>query len=142
MLQDGKEVTPAQLVLTNSLESANIIVLIDESLLLLSQKRVTLEEKAIAAYFHKLVQSYAGIITELHVSMSSTQKTENTTIEVLARLRTVNENVRSCVQELLKILNYDLNYLEQYFEYDYCAKLINNQDHFLCLEAIKAELKN
>lgn len=129
-----------QVVLQQSDESAKLISLIDECLLLLSEKRRTLEEKAIAEYFHQLASCYAGVLVLLHSCMSTQDSLEQPVLDLVNILRTVNEKVRNCVEELLKILKYNLNFLEQYFEYDYCARLRNNPELLDALEALRAEL--
>lgn len=105
-------------------ESAEIISMIEESLILLSGKRRTLEEKAIIARFHFWAQTYACIIQNLHSRMSAHELLGDEIVASMHKLRTVNEKVRKSLQELLKILKYDFNFLEQYFEYDYCARLL------------------
>jgi hypothetical protein len=133
--------TPAQLALLESRASAKAVALIDEPILILSQKRKTVEEKVIVRYFHRLACVYGGIISLLHTYMSGDESGSQTQVDLLHRLRTVNENVASWVEELLKVLKYDLNYLEQYFEHDYCARLLSNQELLGALEQIRSELQ-
>ncbi len=115
--------------------------LIDESVILLSQKRSTLEERAIAKYFHKLCCAYSCIIKSIHLHMSNEREFEEPSKPLIERLRTVNENVASCVNDLLKIQKYNANFLEQYFEYDYCSKLLDNQELLGDLEALDKEFQ-
>jgi len=140
-MQSEETLTPIQLALTESLSAASLVALTDESLLILNQKRRTLEEKAISKYFHRLSRANANIIAQLHSRIYEHDSIDENTVEQLHRLRTVNENVRSCVAELLKILKYDFNYLEQYYEYDYCARLLNNEEMVASLERIQAALE-
>lgn len=117
--------TPLQTLLQSSLDCSRIIEMIDEVLLLLSQKRTTLEEKTIAEYFHKLVRALCTVLSLLHGCLLETGRGQPTVApEHVQRLQIVNEKVRIRIEELLKIVNYNMNHLEQYFEYDYCAKLI------------------
>lgn len=128
MTAQNDDVSPDQLILQQSENCSKNIMLICQSLLLLSQKRRTLEEKAIASYFHELVRENAKIIELLHSHLSSNSSSAQKTLELLHRLQTVNENLRTRIEELLKILNYDFNFLEQYFEYDYCARLLERKE--------------
>lgn len=123
--------------LLSSKECSEIISIIDESLILLAQKRRTLEEKAIITHFHVFVQLYGSIITLLHEYISGLRYETERLKTQLNRLRTVNENLRKSVEELLKILKYNFNFLEQYFEYDYCAKLLNESEFKEDLQAVK-----
>ena len=128
MTAENNGTVPEQLILQQSENCSKNIMLICQSLLLLSQKRSTLEEKAIAAYFHEIVRESARLIDLLHSEISNSKSIGETTVELLDRLRTVNENLRSLIEELLKILNYDFNFLEQYFEYDYCNHLLERKE--------------
>ena len=125
MQPETPPLTPMQTVLQSSLESSRIIELIDEVLLSLSQKRTTLEEKTIAEYFHKIVKVQCLLLSSLHSSLLETGRGQPSLGDAwLVRLQNVNEKCRTRIEELLKIVKYNLNHLEQYFEYDYCAKLI------------------
>lgn len=125
MQPETPSLTPLQTLLQSSLESSRIIELIDEVLLLLSRKRTTLEEKTIAEYFHKLVKSLCTVLSLIHGCLLETGRGQPSIGESqLQRLQNVNEKVRTRIEELLKIVNYNMNHLEQYFEYDFCAKLI------------------
>jgi hypothetical protein len=45
------------------------------------------------------------------------------------------------VDELLKVLRYDLNFLEQYYEYGLYTKLTNEQDFTQITDQLLAKLK-
>ncbi|MBX9690585.1 MAG: hypothetical protein K2X27_27970 [Candidatus Obscuribacterales bacterium] len=142
MQLDEKLETPQESALKESRALSAIIASIDESILLLCQKRRTLEEKAIIAYFHSLAVSAANIISCLHKKLSNSNETLEEWTSLLERLRTVNENIASCLEELLKILKYNFNFLEQYFEYDYLSRLLNNDSELLReLEELEADFK-
>ncbi len=135
--------TPLQTLLQSSLECSRIIELIDEVLLLLSQKRTTLEEKTIAEFFHKLVKSQCTVLSVLHSCLLETGRGQpRIGPEQLARLQNVNEKVRTRIEELLKIVNYNMNHLEQYFEYDYCAKLIEEPGFLQDYDEVISELQS
>lgn len=128
MTAENNVSSPEQLLLQETENCSKNIMLISRSLLLLSQKRRTLEEKAIAAYFHEIVSQSAKIIDLLHSEISNSALLGQTTVELLDRLQNVNENLHNRIEELLKILNYDLNFLEQYFEYDFCSSMLEKKE--------------
>ncbi|MBY0357399.1 MAG: hypothetical protein K2W82_05295 [Candidatus Obscuribacterales bacterium] len=109
-----------------SRECAEIIMLIDEILFAFCQKRSTLEEKTISRYLHGLTANYARGIELIHRESLTGGFQAPTWQSQLSSLRTINEKVRSSVHELLKIIRYNLNFLEQYFEYDYAFNLTQN----------------
>lgn len=139
MCQDNLQ-TPEHLALASSLSCASTVSRIDESLLILSQKRRTVEEKIIFRYFHRLAAAYAGILNFLHTSALHEESLDSELVHLLNRLQIVSANVCECVDELLKILKYDFNYLEQYFEYDYSARLLANEQLPAELEEIRMKL--
>ena len=124
------DLPPLQQALLFSQNACTNILLMDEAILLLAQKRRTLEEKAIANHFHSLIEAYSRVIALLHMYMSSNSDLDERKLVTIHKLQTVNEKVRNRVDELLKIIKYDLNFLEQYFEYEYCGRLLN-EDTFL-----------
>lgn len=136
---DHREIN-LEIMVSVSGEASSNILLMNEAITLLLRKRRTLEEKAIARYFHCLINAYGRLIAHLHKHMSEDAAIDDSLIATLDRLRTVNENVRSSVDALLKILKYDLNFLEQYFEYDYCSKLLNETNLMGNLEELLDEL--
>jgi hypothetical protein len=98
----------------------HLIVDITHCLALLAQKRVTLEEKMISQELHSLVTSYAEIIAIVHTDLADRAAPE---WAILERLRTMNFHVKEEVGVFLKALRYNFNYVEQYFEFDFCARL-------------------
>jgi hypothetical protein len=110
--------------------TARLVSQIDETLSLLATKRTTLEEKMINQELHGLIAQYGRIMSAVHERLATrTQPPE----EVLEQLRSLNFNVHQEVQRLLKALRYNLNYVEQYFEFDFCARLTN--EHRFAAEA-------
>ncbi len=98
--------------------------LITETLLILNGKRETLEEKMIKSIFHKLANAMSKAI---EVVNSTCLEKKFPQPEAVVESSNLFEEIRLSVSELLKICRYDLNFLEQYFEYDYCAKLHSKQ---------------
>lgn len=104
---------------------AKLQIEIGEALAALSEKRVTLEEKMIRMHLHQLTSALARIAEEAHQMLAShyDANTEN----ILDELRTLSIEVQNVVADLLKIIRYNLNFLEQYYEFDYLSRL--NNDH-------------
>jgi hypothetical protein len=98
--------------------------LITETLLILNAKRETLEEKMIKSIFHKLANALAKTIEIINSCCLEQKFPQHETVVEASNLF---EEIRLSVSELLKICRYELNFLEQYFEYDYCAKLHSEQ---------------
>lgn len=89
----------------------------------LSEKRVTLEEKMIRMHLHQLSALFGRVAEEAHQMLAShyDANAQNT----LDELRTLSIEVQNVVADLLKIIRYNLNFLEQYYEYDYYSRLQN-----------------
>jgi hypothetical protein len=103
--------------------AALIINELSECLSTLARKRATLEEKIITRELHKLVASYGRLLAIVHHRLSTG---DNPQEEMLEKVRTFNYEVRQQVERLLKALRYNLNYVEQYFEYDFSSNLSQN----------------
>ena len=87
----------------------------------LEEKRATLEEKMIKRYFHELaaeISTASAIIHRILSERKESYESENLdcglqlTNEILAKL-----------QEFHKAIDYDWNYLEQYFEHGFYLEL-------------------
>jgi hypothetical protein len=100
--------------------TAQVMVDIIDCLALLTSKRVTLEEKMIRKELHDLTSVLAPIISTIHGNLAK-QAVPQT--EILEQLRTLNFSMRTEITRFLKALRYNFNYVEQYFEFDFCAKL-------------------
>ncbi|MBI5172976.1 MAG: hypothetical protein SFV17_27390 [Candidatus Obscuribacter sp.] len=125
-----------------------------------SEKRVTLEEKMIRSYFHEMAAVLFVINATVHRQMSQIytsagkqnarkepsaprqdagriKEIEEGLTELataLEDLRGLQEKISVQLADLLKVLAYNLNFMEQYFEYGFYTR-INNDDN--CLEALK-----
>lgn len=105
-------------------EVRRIAILVDkisESLQLLAGKRTTLEEKSISKYLHELIAEYGLIIWRLQSRLARDRafSAESTLVE----LAEVTRAAESAVDDLLRAGRFNLNYLEQYFEYDFNNRL-------------------
>lgn len=93
---------------------------LSECLSMLARKRSTLEEKIIAKQLHSLVAVYGAILGCIHSALSDGKDLQE---ENLEQLRSFDYHVRVETEKLLKAMRHNLNYVEQYFEYDFSAKL-------------------
>lgn len=107
-----------------------IAVLLDkaaQSILVLSAKRSTLEERSISSYLHRLIAEYGRILFCAHRLLVENKLPPGS---ILPELADVTAQAAGALDDLLKAARYDPNYLEQYFEYDFNSRL-NSQYRFL-----------
>ncbi len=90
----------------------------------LSEKRATLEEKMIKRYFHALA-SEISIASSIVHSILSAEK-ELWTSENHDQTTLLTGDILSRMQEFHKAIDYDWNYLEQYFEHGFYLELTEN----------------
>lgn len=129
---------------------------INEVVSRMTEKRVTLEEKMIRTYFHRTAANLAAIAARSHellaqaYSDSETRLEEKTRliVEQAGKIKTVTDELEGklstlegVVDELLKVLRYDLNFLEQYYEYGLYTRLTNEQDFTQITEELLAKLR-
>lgn len=100
--------------------TAQVMVDIIDCLALLTSKRVTLEEKMIRKELHDLIIQLGPIVSSIHANLATHAVPR---AEILEQLRTLNFSMRTEITRFLKALRYNFNYVEQYFEFDFCAKL-------------------
>jgi hypothetical protein len=105
----------------------------------LSEKRVTLEEKMIRRHLHQLSGLCGQVAQEAHQMLTS-HYDANATV-TLDELRSLNIEVQNVVADLLKIIRYNLNFLEQYYEYDYYSRLQNDHLFVERMQKIADDLK-
>ena len=106
----------------------------------LSEKRATLEEKMIRTELHGIAAACLEIAQHAHLRLRSANATDS--LPSLDELNLLVREIRQQLQELLKIIKYDLNFLEQYFEYNFNAKLQNRHHFSERLEAIAEDLNH
>lgn len=99
---------------------ARITVDIDDALAILASKRTTLEEKIISRELNALAASYGRILNIVHERLRESAAPD---IEQIEAIRSFNFEVHQTVEKLLKALRYNLNYVEQYFEFNFSTKL-------------------
>ncbi len=126
-------------ILEITLSCGELVTALSRSLFILRQKRRTLEEKAISNYFHQATQLLGLIVAKLHRAL---EKGEEKNIEStqLVLLETTTGDLKTRVDELLKILHYNLNFLEQYFEHDFFTKLSTESEALQNLQLVHEKL--
>jgi hypothetical protein len=119
---------------------ANLQIEIGFALTGLSEKRVTLEEKMIRRHLHQLSALFGRVAEEAHQMLASHYDANAET--TLDELRTLSVEVQNVVADLLKIIRYNLNFLEQYYEYDYYSRLQNDHKFVDRTQKIVDDLHN
>lgn len=154
MLYDVEEEARIKRILEVLDKALQLALKIDEVVGRLSEKRVTLEEKMIRSYFHQVAANLLAACALLNRALAAATTPGGDHNQVSAadiipgeKIATIEEIKQACgqvdlflcrlepnIDQLLKALRYDLNYVEQYFEFNYYAKL-TNEDNFLQLSA-------
>ncbi|MBK9144787.1 MAG: hypothetical protein IPM23_20020 [Candidatus Melainabacteria bacterium] len=113
--------------------------LIDETILSLLEKRATLEEKMIRRYLLRLAVRICTVRQSLYGKLADPNQnlSPERTGEPLNELTGLASEVNEVIGSLLKMIRYDWNFLEQYFEHEFYGRLIN--EHRLEERLAKAE---
>jgi hypothetical protein len=90
----------------------------------LSEKRATLEEKMIKRYFHELASEISTASSIIHAILS--EEKASWTSENHDETTQLTGDLLSRLQEFHKAIDYDWNYLEQYFEHGFYLELTEN----------------
>lgn len=104
-----------------SAEVVGIIGTIDASVMAFSSKRTTLEEEAICRHLNELASIYSAIICCLHEQAAHGVLAPASEIDAV--LCELNADVQTVLHDLTKAIAHSFNYVEQYFEYDFYARL-------------------
>jgi uncharacterized protein YydD (DUF2326 family) len=97
-----------------------------DALILLRNKRTTLEDKAIAKVFLDLVSSFAEtsqMLCRLYEEIETRVNHSTNSKEALSKLSEFSSSIEVLVEDCLKSLEHNYNYFEQYYEYDFVAML-------------------
>ncbi|MBP9091797.1 hypothetical protein KBI23_12300 [bacterium] len=153
-LEEEERVKGILLVLDHCL---TLTIKINEIISRMTEKRVTLEEKMIRTYFHQFAANLVSCAASIHQSLANAygdgttrheQKTQAIVTlagELLARSNALEELLGASeviVDDLLKILRYDLNFLEQYYEYGLYTKLTNECDFVVKSKELLQSINN
>jgi hypothetical protein len=103
--------------------SNQIIQKIEKILSQLQLKRITLEEKILQRYLEQTAEGYSKIVKRIDQGLSIDTGAQSL---ILASLTKLNQDVQKVADELLKVINYNLNYLEQYYEQPLLHQLTEN----------------
>jgi hypothetical protein len=99
------------------------VEIMSECLARLADKRETLEEKMIKSYLHRLSISCCVCIEKIHQRfLNGSESLQEAPEEVWT---TLTEQLVVSLTDFVKIVRYNLNFLEQYYEYDFHLKLIS-----------------
>ena len=102
--------------------TTRLVADIDEALSILATKRTTLEEKIISKELHRLAAQYSFMLAAIHKHLADGKVPAEKNLE---SLRTFNFSVYEAIESLVRALKYNLNYVEQYFEFGYANRLTN-----------------
>lgn len=122
---------PSNLWQLKTKQFAQALSLIAEALILLSEKRETLEEKLIKTYFARLSICCSSCL-EKTIRLSQGRSAPGLTPPG-EELEPLLEELLTALQESLKVVRYDFNFLEQYYEHAFFQKLENE---YLFLERL------
>jgi len=90
----------------------------------LAEKRATLEEKMIKRYFHALASEISRASAVIHQILS--EEKALWTAENHDSAMQLTTAIQERLQEFHKAIDYDWNYLEQYFEHGFYLELTEN----------------
>lgn len=110
-----------------------IILLVDEVTAGLATKRVTLEEKMIVNYLKELSTK---ALEANEVLQNSNIGSASESCHVLPELQELAFETKESLRDLLKIINFNLNFLEQYFEHEYYESLLYEKRYVARMDAV------
>ncbi len=87
----------------------------------LAEKRATLEEKMLKRYFHELAMEFSTASSIIHRILSEEKELWNS--ENHDQTMQLSDAVMTRLNEFHKAIDYDWNYLEQYFEHGFYLEL-------------------
>ena len=131
----GENTTRSQW-LAESERAGRVVEGIGEALALLESKRATLEEKMIRRYFQAMSDRYGILLGRLQTIMDEGAAPA----ELLGQLRKLSLEALAAVGELVKMINYNPNFLEQYYEHDFYRHLSDDCRFLERMEEIETGL--
>jgi hypothetical protein len=128
------------------LQEKRSLLLQEKQNLLLQGKKNTLEDKAIIEKFLRLFHVYTQAVEQLYALLVKTEclvnhSTDNSVVEPLNKLASLDSSVMTLLDGCLKALNYNHNYFEQYYEYGLVAKL-DSEDPLPQLLELTAQIRD
>jgi hypothetical protein len=142
MTEQNPDTAPVSEVLSCVKELLVVVELIGDALANIAEKRVTLEEKMIRTALHELAADISTSVASIHkVLRPTTGRKSHDPVSVTVALPTAPDSdlpraaldelsaltseMHTCFKELLKIITYNWNFLEQYYEHDFYGRLTN-----------------
>ncbi len=144
-------------------QTLSVSAKINEVIGRLSEKRVTLEEKMIRSYFHTLSAELFSINSYIHQAMADIYQPKNISESErslkasersaritsglvalsgqLAALKTLLSGLTAQLDQLIKVLTFNLNFTEQYFEHGFYAHITNDENFLAQISDFKNLLK-
>lgn len=105
----------------------------------LEEKRATLEEKMIKRYFHEIAVEIADGSLLIHQILSSGKPSvDNENADAVCNIAA---DILNKMQEFHKAIDYDWNYLEQYFEHGFYLELTESSHLLEKIRAVISKLK-
>lgn len=141
MTEEKLDTVPTSEVLACVKELLAVVDLIGEAISNIANKRITLEEKMIRNALHELAAEISTSVAAIHKVLKPTGSTSHEPVTVTVSLPTAPDSdlpraaldelfeltaeMHACFKELVKIITYDLNFLEQYYEHGFYGRLVN-----------------
>lgn len=144
-------------------QTLSVSAKINEVIGRLSEKRVTLEEKMIRSYFHTLSAELFGINSYIHQAMAEIYQPKNISeserslkapersalitrglvalSKQLEPLKSLLSGLTAQLDQLIKVLTFNLNFTEQYFEHGFYAHITNDENFLAQISDFKSSLK-
>ncbi|HEY9713873.1 MAG TPA: hypothetical protein V6C72_10410 [Chroococcales cyanobacterium] len=119
---------------------ANLAREMSDVLEALAQKRVTLEEKLIRRYLHELVAECGSVIAWINRLLQNQPQMLDP--QLAAKLHEIDDEIFLDIRQLKKMIEYNPNFLEQYFEHGFYARLENDRRYLQRLASVSAELES
>lgn len=136
-MQDEKDTTGEDIDIESILcecivDLSNNLFIIAQITSKLASKRTTLEERMIRNTLHQIGSTIGMSVMSFHqnwlsdpsLKAISISTSPTGSIENLKSLLQLSNEISKVLSEFLKMANYNLNFLEQYYEYDFNAKLL------------------
>ena len=138
-IENKKEVDATLDLIENLL---SIVTRVDRTTLALNEKRITLEDRMVRHSLHRLCSSISGLVAELHKSLSICiqSKTFDIESETIQSASLLAHEIAESLSEFHRIVEYDWNFLEQYYIHGFAAKLSNEYRFDERVDAVKKEV--
>lgn len=117
------DITHSEMLLSLS-KLLSLAALMETSLACLETKRVTLEEKMIKNYISVLVIAITDYVSQVHVIINA--GAFDIEKKVLDEIVSLHADMQPVFEDLQNKIDYDWNFLEQYYEHAFYGRLSND----------------